>query len=246
MSSSQNTWQTGPVTAVLFDWDFTLAYSLGPNVSHVTRTTRLFQEYGVDCTEVQVAAAQAALEADIASGKMTGSLRPQKKSQIIRLYRELLRRLNHPDDGYDFAYEVYAGYGLLPHFLYDDVLPTLHALRARNLKLGILSNHSSSVRTTIGQLVGQIIPQTQITVSEEVGIHKPSKTIFQRAASKLHHKPAHCLYVGDNLTVDAKAAVQFGGYAGGVWINRYEQDPPQDLPAKVHHITNLAQLILLL
>ncbi|GJM41644.1 MAG: 2-haloalkanoic acid dehalogenase [Ardenticatenaceae bacterium] len=238
--------QTGPVTAVLFDWDFTLAYSLGPTVSHVARTTRLFQEYGVVCTEASVTAAQKSLEADIASGKMTGSLRPQKKREIIRLYRELLRRLNHPDDSYDFAYDVYAGYGLLPHFLFDDVLPTLHALQARNLKLGILSNHSSSVRSTIEQLVGDIIPQTLITVSEEVGIHKPRKTIFQRAASKLRQKPANCLYVGDNLEVDAKAAVQSGGYAGGIWIDRYEQQRPDPLPKNVHRVTNLTQLILLL
>lgn len=246
MSSSQNTRQTREVTAVLFDWDFTLAYSLGLTVSHVARTARLFQEYGINCTVEGVAAAQKSLEADIASGKMTGSLRPQKKREIIRLYRELLRRLNHPDDSYEFAYEVYAGYGLLPHYLFDDVLPTLHALQARNLRLGILSNHSSSVRSTIHKLVGDIIPQNQITVSEEVGIHKPRKTVFQRAARKLRQKPANCLYVGDNLDVDAKAAVQPGGYAGGIWIDRYERQSPEPLPPNVHRITNLSQLILLL
>ncbi|WP_420640889.1 HAD family hydrolase [Candidatus Leptofilum sp.] len=246
MSSSQSARQVGTVTAVLFDWDFTLAYSLGLYVSHVARTTTLFQKYGVVCTEADVTAAQKSLEADIASGKMMGSLRPQKKREIIRLYRELLRRLNHPDDSYEFAYEVYAGYGLLPHFLFDDVRPTLRALQDRNLKLGILSNHSSSVRSTIEQLVGDIIPQTRITISEEVGVHKPGKTIFQRAASKLRQKPANCLYVGDNLEVDAKAAVQPGGYAGGVWIDRYERQQPDFLPANVHRVTNLTQLILLL
>ncbi|WP_420629063.1 HAD family hydrolase [Candidatus Leptofilum sp.] len=246
MSSSQNARQVGAVTAVLFDWDFTLAYSLGLHVSHVARTTTLFQKYGVVCTEADVMAARASLAADIASGKLTGSLRPQKKREIIRLYRELLRRLNHSDDSYDFAYDVYAGYGLLPHFLFDDVLPTLHALKERNLKLGILSNHSSSVRATIHELLGEIIPQNQITISEEVGIHKPRKTIFQRAASKLRQKPANCLYVGDNLEVDAKAAVQPGGYAGGIWIDRYEQQRLNPLPQNVHRVTNLTQLILLL
>jgi HAD superfamily hydrolase (TIGR01549 family) len=246
MSSSRNTWYTKPITAVLFDWDFTLAYSLGPDVSHVARTTALFQNYGVACTEATVTAAQASLAADIASGKMSGSLRPQKKREIIRLYRELLRRLNHPDVSYDFAYEIYAGYGLLPHYLFDDVLPTLQALQDRNLKLGILSNHSSSVRSTIDQLLGSVIPQTQITISEEVGVHKPGKTIFKRAAGKLRQKPANCLYVGDNLEVDAKAAVQQGDFAGGIWIDRYEQAAPSPLPPNVHRLTNLTQLILLL
>ena len=80
---------------------------------------------------------QASLEADIAQGKVTGSLRPQKRRQIIRLYRELLRRLGHPDDSYEFAYEIYAGYALLPHNLFDDVLPTLHQLQARNIRIGV-------------------------------------------------------------------------------------------------------------
>ncbi|MBK7894907.1 MAG: HAD family hydrolase [Candidatus Promineifilaceae bacterium] len=244
MSSSRNTWQTGPVTAVLFDWDFTLAYSLGPNVSHIARTTRLFQEYGVVCTEAEVAAAQASLEADIASGKMSGSLRPQKKREIIRLYGELLRRLNHPDTSYEFAYSVYAGYGLLPHYLFDDVLPTLRTLQNQNLKLGILSNHSSSVRGTIEQLMGDIVPQTHVIISEEVGVHKPSKTIFRRAASKLHQAPGSCLYVGDNLVVDAEAAVNAGHFAAGIWIDRADSGAALPLPENVFRITSLLQLLL--
>ena len=71
------------VTAVLFDWDFTLAYSLGLDVSHIARTAVLFQTYGVACTEADVAAAQAPLEADAAPGVVAGSLRPHKKPEIL-------------------------------------------------------------------------------------------------------------------------------------------------------------------
>lgn len=246
MSSSLNALPTDFITAVLFDWDFTLAYSLGLDVSHVARTTKLFQNYGVVCTEDEVAAAQVTLEADIAHGRAQGSLRPQKKREIIQLYRELLRRLNHPNDSYDFAYEIYAGYGRLPHYLFDDVMPTLRQLQAQKLTIGILSNHSSSVRQTIGQLLGDVIPQNHITISEEVGVHKPKKTIFKRAAARLRQSPASCLYVGDNLDVDAIAAVRQGGFAGGIWIDRYEQGNGVSLPPKIHRITNLTQLILLL
>lgn len=234
------------ISAVLFDWDFTLAYSLGLDVSHTVRTTVLFQKYGVACTEAEVIAAQGSLEADIARGIISGSLRPQKKREIIQLYRELLRRLGHPDSSYNFAYEIYAGYGRLPHYLFSDVLPTLHQLQDRNLRLGILSNHSSSVRDTISQLLGNIIPQERIIISEEVGVHKPGQTIFRRAAAKLRTKPANCLYIGDNLHVDAIAAVQKGGFAAGVWIDRSDQTPKPDLPSNVYRLTNLSQLILLL
>jgi HAD superfamily hydrolase (TIGR01549 family) len=233
------------ITAVLFDWDFTLAYSLGLGVSHIARTAVLFQTYGVKCTEADLAAAQASLSADIANGIVTGPLRPQKKREIIRLYQELLRRLDHPNVSYDFAYEVYAGYALLPHCLFADVVPTLNNLQERNLILGILSNHSNSVRSTIDLILGDIIPQNKVTISEDVGVHKPRKTIFRRAAAKLHQSASTCLYVGDNLQVDAIAAVQQGGYAAGIWIDRSGQGVVDSLPENVYRITNLTQLILL-
>ena len=116
---------------------------------------------------------------------VAGSLRPQKKRQVIQAYPHLLDRLGHPGRSQGFAYEIYAGYGRLPHHLFDDVQPTLRQLKARQLQLGILSNHSASVRHTIAQLLGDIIPQERLTISEEVGVHKPSKTIFRRAAAAL-------------------------------------------------------------
>lgn len=246
MNSSLGTLHS-QITAVLFDWDFTLAYSLGTDISHVARTAILFQKYGVACTEADVVAAQAELEADIVRGSASGSVRLQKKREIIQLYRKLLRRLGHPNDSYEFAYKIYAGYGQLPHYLYDDVVPTLRQLQAHNLQLGILSNHSSSVRRTIDQLLGNIIPQENITISEEVGVHKPGKTIFRRAAAKLHQKPANCVYVGDNLQVDAIAAVQQGGFAAGIWLDRLsDEEPAIALPNNIHRLTSLTQLILLL
>lgn len=243
MNSSLDTLHLS-VTAVLFDWDFTLAYSLGKDISPLARTAMLFQKYGVACTEAEVIAAQAALEADIKRGTVSGTLRPQKKREIIWLYRELLRRLGHPDDSYKFAYKIYAGYGRLPHYLYDDVLPTLHRLQAYNLQLGVLSNHSSSVRRTIDQMLGNIIPQENITISEEVGVHKPGKTIFRRAVAKLRQKPANCIYVGDNLEVDAIAAVQQGGFAAGIWLNRASSNEESSisLPPHIYRLTTLTQL----
>ena len=123
----------------------------------------------------------------------------------------------------------------------------MHQLQSRNLQLGILSNHSSSVRRTIDQLLGNIIPQQNITISEEVGVHKPGKTIFRRAVAKLRQKPANCIYVGDNLEVDAIAAVQQGGFAAGIWIDRLSNEESLlTLPSHIYRLTSLTQLILLL
>lgn len=230
------------VTAVLFDWDFTLAYTIDPHISHTQRMVHLFQQHGVVCTEKELADAVAQLDEAIQQGRVQATRYPQKKREILQQYRLILEKLDHPDTSHEFAYKLYGGYAQLPHFLYDDVRPTLQHLQEKDLNLGILSNHSRSVRSVIARLVGDIILPHRVILSEEVGVHKPAKTIFQRAASKMRTSPAQCVYVGDNLSVDAIGAVEQGGYAAGVWLDRRKQDLPSDPPENVAHITTLAQL----
>jgi putative hydrolase of the HAD superfamily len=127
--------------------------------------------------------------------------------------------------------------------LYEDVMPTLQKLHEADLTLGILSNHSKTVRPVMQHLVGRCIPAAHITISEEMGVHKPSKTIFRRAAARMHTPAAHCLYVGDNLNVDAIGAVEQGLYGRGVWLDRANQGTMQDIPSNVYRISQLSQLL---
>jgi HAD superfamily hydrolase (TIGR01549 family) len=231
------------VKAVLFDWDFTLAYTLQKDLSHIERTAALFQGEGINYPVEAFQAARHKLLSDVALGRANGAIKPQTKREIIRFYQQLLTRLGHPDTSQELAYRIYMAYGRLPTTLYEDVLPTLQALQKADVKLGILSNHSRSVRQTIERLVGQYIPSRHITVSEEVGVHKPSRTIFRRAAICLHTRPHHCIYVGDNLHVDAIGAVVQGGYGRGIWLDRAGQGTTQDTPANVARILTLQQVL---
>ena len=63
--------------------------------------------------------------------------------------------------------------------------------------------HSNLARPVIEDLVGDLVPSHHIIISEEIGVHKPAKTIYRRAASRVRTPPENCLLVGDNLTVDA-------------------------------------------
>lgn len=230
------------VTAVLFDWDFTLAYSISPNIQQSDKLAILFQNYGVACTKKQVGVALQSLQEDIARGAVSGQLYPQKRSEIVRKYQKLLDRLDHPDTSYEFAYDVYSGYALLPHFFYSDVIDTLDSLKKDGFALGVLSNHSRSARETMEQFLAGYIPPTAITLSEEEGVHKPSKTIFQKAAARVKVPAEACVFVGDNLAVDAIGAVNAGDYALGVWLDRKDIGKTADLPKNVHRITSLTQL----
>ncbi len=231
------------VTAVLFDWDLTLAYSISPTIQEHEKLTILFQNYGVACTKEQVSEALQSLREDIERGLVTGKLHPQKRSDIVNKYRKLLVRLNHHDASHEFAYEVYSGYARLPHFLFPDVKETLLQLKNCGFKLGVLSNHSCSARPVIEEFLTGIIPPTSIMVSEELGIHKPTKTIFQKAASRMKTPAEQCLYVGDNLRVDALGSVTAGEYAMGVWVDRKRVGAEIDIPHNVERITNLTELV---
>lgn len=231
------------ITAVLFDWDFTLAYTLQQDLSHIERTAALFQYQGLPYSVEDFYAARRSLVADIALGRTNGAIKPQTKKEIMQFYRQILIRLGHPDVSPELTYSIYTAYGRLPTTLYDDVLPTLHMLHQAGFRLGILSNHSTSVRPVMEKLVGEAIPAAHITISEEAHVHKPSKTIFRLAASRMGVPPDQCVYVGDNLNVDAIGAVVQGRYGFGLWLDRPNQGTMQDIPANVARITLLPQVM---
>ena len=231
------------ITAVIFDWDFTLAYTLDKNATLSQRLTYLFQTYGVDCTETSFSAAFQKLQDDIRSGKVAGSLFPQRRREIIHKYRLLLRYLGHNDSSHDFAYQLYSGYALLPHTLYADVPFAMKRLRGHGFKLGILSNHSISARPVIEKQISPYIGPENIVVSEELGVHKPRRTAFQRAASRIGARPESCVYVGDNREVDAIGAVMNGGFMMGFWLDRSEKGMSNPLPRCVFRVTSLHQFV---
>lgn len=231
------------VTAVLFDWDFTLAYTLQPEMSHIERTAVLFRHEGIHYPVEDFRAARESLLADIALGRTDGAIKPQTRQEIMEFYRQMLMRLGHPDTSRELAYRIYIAYGQLHTTLYEDVRPTLQKLYQAGMVMGILSNHSKTVRPVMENLVGAFIPSAHITISEEMGVHKPSKTIFRRAAARLHTLPPKCMYVGDNLNVDAIGAVEEGRYGRGVWLDRANKGTMQDIPPNVYRIAILSQLL---
>jgi putative hydrolase of the HAD superfamily len=79
--------------------------------------------------------------------------------------------------------------------IYEDVIPTLDALAARGLRLGIISNWDERLRPLLDRLklAGYF---EAIIVSREVGSPKPSRCIFEQAI----------LHVGDSLAMDVRGA----------------------------------------
>ena len=93
--------------------------------------------------------------------------------------------------------------------MYDDVLPTLDALAASGIHLGIISNWDERLRGLLDLL--QLRDRFDaIVISCEVGSPKPSPAIFAQAAMKLGLPPAAILHVGDSEEADIQGAKAAG------------------------------------
>ena len=231
-----------PITAVLFDWDHTLAYSEVGTDDFSARLTAMFAITGLDYSQSQIENALAAVAADHAAGKIPWHTSPQTRQQIGWGYYHLLKKLGHPDLSWPLLIRLYSTYALLPTALYPDVLPVLEQLRVQDYTLGIVSNHSITARPIMENLVGAFIPPHHITISEEEGVHKPARTIFRKAAAHVKTAPKACILIGDNMEVDALGAVQQGGYGGGIWLDRNSNGAAK-LPDGIMRITTLQDVI---
>jgi len=93
--------------------------------------------------------------------------------------------------------------------VFDDVIPTLQKLRARGLKLGVISNWDERLRPLLRNLNLDHFFQA-IIVSCEAGSCKPSHAIFHAAARALELPPESILHVGDSLESDVHGARDAG------------------------------------
>lgn len=235
--------QLGKVTAVLFDWDLTLAYAEGID-TYGERLQTLFYHAGLDYTVEAIEAAVRDYQTDTGIlGQKTPESILQTRQNIADYYRQILVRLGYVNDNWTFYDRLYDVFAKVPAILYEDSLAILRALKKRDLVLGIITNHSSLIRPVINEYVGEYISDSHVIISQDLQVYKPDPAIFRHAARQIGVLPENCLFVGDNLEVDAIGAVQQGGFGLGVWIDR-ETDTavPHHLPERVHRITSLSQI----
>lgn len=89
--------------------------------------------------------------------------------------------------------------------LFDDVLPFMAGLRARGIKVAIVSNCDEQGRGLLDWL--RVTPLADaLVLSCEVGAAKPSARIFQRALQALGVSAGAALFVDDNPGFCAAAA----------------------------------------
>lgn len=105
---------------------------------------------------------------------------------------------------------------------YPEVSETLTMLKARGLKLAILSNGSPGMLSVAVENAGIAGLLDAVLSVEEVGIYKPHPSVYQLAVDRLGIKADEICFVSSNGW-DAFSAKAFGFRV--VWCNRFGQVP---------------------
>ena len=90
----------------------------------------------------------------------------------------------------------------------DDAAPTLRALRAAGLRIGVVSDIHIDIRPSFAAAGLEDVVDV-FTLSFEQGVQKPDPEMFTRAVTALGCAPSEALMVGDRSRPDG-AAVELG------------------------------------
>lgn len=92
--------------------------------------------------------------------------------------------------------------------LFDDVIPTLHALTDKGISLAICSN----LAKPYGAVIDRLLPQFNFLqcLSYEVGAIKPEHEIYDGIVTKSGISAKQILFVGDTLLADYEGPIKYG------------------------------------
>ncbi len=218
--------------AVFFDVDFTLIHP-GPRFQasgYVETCTR--HGLTVDPALFEAAVVGAAEVLDSTDQLFNPQVYIGYTARIIQLMGGDAARSDAP------AREIYDDWAINHHFtLYDDVDATLRALKARGLRLGLITNgHRSLVSFQSHFELDGLIDVT--LSSREHGYMKPHPSIFRAALELAQVTADETLMVGDSYTHDVLGAESVG--MRGVLIAR-GGGAPEGIASPV--IQSLAELL---
>jgi putative hydrolase of the HAD superfamily len=123
----------------------------------------------------------------------------------------------------------------LPAF--PDAVATIRALRARGIRVGVLTNGPSALQRRKLRASGLADEFDAIAVSGELGFHKPDRRAFEKALALLGTCAEETAMVGDDLENDVAGALA-AGFAAVVWVER----APGALPAGARLVREIAEV----
>jgi HAD superfamily hydrolase (TIGR01662 family) len=218
--------------AVLFDVDFTLARpgpELGPE-----GYVRAGERHGLRLDATRYEAARGAALVDLRRHPEL-----QHDDEIwFRFTERIVRAMGgDADSAYDCAVEITRGWERHENFdLYEDVLPTVEALRAAGLRVGLVSNSARDVR----EFARHHGLEVDAGISSfHHGRTKPHASIFRAVLELLEVEPDDAVMVGDTIADDIEGALALGMRA--ILLDREGANP--DFEPRIQTLNDLLPIL---
>jgi putative hydrolase of the HAD superfamily len=189
---------------VFFDVDFTLLRP-GPRFQGIG--------YQACCARHGVTTDAGAFDAAVAaaSGALDSIDLLYDGELFVAYTRRIIEGMGGTGPGVDAAArELYDDWAEHDHFsLYEDAMPALEAIKARGVRVGLISNSHRRLDAmqdhfSLGDLVDVAVS------SPDHGYMKPHPSIFQRALELMQVPAAEAVMVGDSLAHDVNGALRIG------------------------------------
>lgn len=211
--------------AVFFDVGNTLLYPY-PSVSHVVREVLEAEGHlhDLEAIDAQMPIVDRYYE-DRYREDDSFWVDESATSQVwVGMYSLLCRRLGIEADAERIAMRVYEEFGDPARWsAYADVEPAFRRLKARGIRIGLISNWDTRLQRIFEGL--RLAPMLDTVVSSaSVGLHKPDPRIFELACRRVGVDPSDCAHVGDHEYADIIGAEAVGMRA--VLIDRHEGAKP--------------------
>lgn len=226
--------------AVLFDLDDTLhddttAYhNAAEEVAH-----EVAAEHGIDAAVLK--AAYLAQSEGFWKRLTADQLRTRLSKLRFELWHSALQNVGLDDAA--LAERSAANYHLYRkrHLaLFPGALDLLRSLRARGIKLGILTNGVSETHHEKIALLELTQWFDAIFLADEVGMVKPDPLLFAHACQKLQAPPAASAMVGDRYERDIVGALDAGLFT--IWMNVREEPLPEGARPPHATVTTLPEV----
>jgi len=222
-----------PIEAVLLDYGHTLIYfderphsALLGAYENVNRLLATTLEREVPAAQVLIEKVSQTVDDEIQRDYAAG--RPEEV-EIAGLYDAALRGLGLElePDLIERVMELEQQGWLSSVHVGPDVAQTLTTLRARGLRLGLVSNAAYRPRLMTQQLAALgLLPYFDgVTFSSEVGVRKPHPEIFTDALRKVGVEARRAVFVGDRVREDIQGPQRLGMRAVLSREWRQEDDP---------------------
>lgn len=123
-------------------------------------------------------------------------------------YRRFLGELDIEDEAMtNKLFETFSSFE--SYRLYDDVQPTLDAIRHAGFRLGLISNFDSWLEKMLIEMeVGHVFDPS--VISGMVGVEKPDLEIYKIAVERAGVPAERCVHIGDSPRMDMEPAREVG------------------------------------